>query len=403
MLFTTIKGGVSLRRVYFFIFILVMSIMLSGCGEEEQAEQPQIVAVKAIKVSRQDVPIKYEYPGQLLGVQDVEVHSRLSGSIMEKYFKSGDTVQAGQALYRIDSRQYETDVIEAEANLHKAEAELRNAQDNLARNEMLFQNNAVSAQTVSNQRATVNADIATVESYQAALRKARETLDDVIVYAPISGKLSVDDVAVGTYATAGTTKLVTIGSLDPIYAQFSVSETEYLNLLRKSVEAGTFEQDMQAPMPKIKIILSNGREYPAEGDVVAVDRGMTDNSNSLTLRAAVPNPYGVLLPGMFARVRVLNVTEKNALIVPQRAVQQLLNENFVLVVDKDGKSLSKNVVIGEKVGSYYIVRKGLNSDDVVVVEGLTNLQSGMELDVTMVTAKDMGFSLEESSDIVDKS
>ena len=88
---------------------------MGGCGEEEPAEPPEIVSVKAIKVSRQDVPIKYEYPGQLKGIQDVEVHSRLSGSIMEKYFKSGDTVQAGQALYRIDSRQYETEVIETQA------------------------------------------------------------------------------------------------------------------------------------------------------------------------------------------------------------------------------------------------------------------------------------------------
>lgn len=392
-----------MRKVYFFAFILVVSIIFAGCGEEEQELPPQKAAVKAMKLSRQDVTVKYEYPGQLQGIQDVEVHSRLSGSIMEKYFKSGDTVRAGDALYRIDSRQYETAIIEAQANLHKAEAELRNAQEDLARDEMLFQNKAVSAQTVANQKATVESDIATVESYQAALRKARETLDDTIVYAPIDGKLSVDDVAVGTYATAGTTKLVTIGSLNPIYVQFSVSETEYLNLLRKSAEAGTIEQDMQGPMPQIKIILSNGKEYPLVGDIVAVDRGMTDNSSSLTLKASVPNPYEVLLPGMFARVRVLDTVEKDTLIVPQRAVQQLLDENFVLVVDKDNKSVSKKVVLGEKVGSYYIVKKGLDSNDIVIVEGLVTLQSGQELEVTMVTADEMGFSLSDSEELVDKS
>lgn len=385
------------------VVILGVSLIFAGCGEEEQEMMPQKAAVKAMKLSKQDVTVKYEYPGQLKGVQDVEVHSRLSGSIMEKYFNSGDTVRAGDALYRIDSRQYETEILEAEANLHKAEAELRNAQDNLYRNEMLLQSDAISAQTVSNQRATVEADLATVESYKAALRKAQENLDDTIVYAPINGKLSVDDVAVGTYANAGTTKLVTIGSLNPIYVQFSVSENEYLNLLRKSMEAGTFEEDMEAPPPKIKIVLSNGKEYPAEGEIVAVDRGMTDNSSSLTLKAAVPNPYELLLPGMFARVRVLGMTEKNALIVPQRAVQQLLDENFVLVVDKDNKSLSKKIVLGEKVGSYYIVKKGLNSDDVVIVEGLTTLKSGQELEVTTVTADEMGFSLNESDELVDKS
>lgn len=392
-----------MRKVYFFAFILVVSIIFTGCGEDEQELPPQKIAVKAMKISRQDVTVKYEYPGQLKGIQDVEVHSRLSGSIMEKYFNSGDTVRAGDALYRIDSRQYETEILEAEANLHKAEAELRNAQEDLDRDEMLYESKAISAKTVSNQKAIVESDIATVESYKAALRKARENLDDTIVYAPINGKLSVDDVAVGTYATAGTTKLVTIGSLDPIYVQFSVSENEYLNLLRDSMEAGTFEEDMEDPMPKIKIILSNGQEYPAEGDIVAIDRGMTDNSSSLMLKASVPNPYEVLLPGMFARVRILDMTEKNALIVPQRAVQQLLDENFVLVVDKDNKSALKKVVLGEKVGSYYIVKKGLDSDDVVIVEGLTTLQSGQEVEFTMVTADEMGFSLNESNDLVDKS
>jgi membrane fusion protein (multidrug efflux system) len=106
---------------------------------------------------------------------------------------------------------------------------------------------------------------------------------------------------------------------------------------------------------------------------------------------------------MFARVQFLGIKEDNTVIVPQRAVQQLLEENFVLTVGSDGKSVSKNVVLGEKVGSYYIVKKGLNSDDIVIVEGLTNLHSGTDLDVTMVTAKEMGFSLNESNDIVNKS
>ena len=249
--------------------------MLTGCGgEEEQAPPPQTVAVKAMKISRQDVPITYDYPGQLKEAEEVEVHSRLSGSVVEKYFNSGDTVRAGDALYRIDSRQYETEVLEAEANLHKAEAELQNSRENLARDEMLYENKAASEKTVTNQRAAVAANAATVESYKAALRKSRENLDDTIVYAPMNGKLSVDDVSVGTYATAGSTKLVTIGSLNPIYVQFSISEAEYLNILNKAAENGTLEQEDNYAMPKIKLILSNGKEYPSVGSIIAVDRGM---------------------------------------------------------------------------------------------------------------------------------
>lgn len=387
------------------IFIIGLSVMLAGCGEEEQAPPPpQKVAVKAIKVLKQDVPINYEYPGQLKGTEEVEVHSRLSGNIIEKYFQSGDTVRAGAALYRIDSRQYESDVIEAEANLHKAEAELKNSQVDLTRYEMLLENNAISEQEVTTQKATVAAYAATLESCRAALRKAQENLDDSVVLAPMDGKLSVDDVAVGTYAVAGSTKLVTIGSLDPIYVQFSISETEYLNILTKAEETGTFDQEnSQEDFPKIKLILSNGKEYPPIGDIIAVDRAMNDNSNSLTIKAVISNSAGVLLPGMFARARLLNITEKGALIVPQRAVQQLLDESFVLVVDKNNKSVSKNVVLGEKVGSYYIVKKGLHPDDVVIVEGLTHLRSGSDLDVTMVTPAEMGFTVKEADQLVDKS
>ena len=381
---------------------LMTSMIFAGCGGDEQASSGK-TPVKAMKVLQQDAPVSYSYPGQLKGTDDVEVHSRVSGSIMEKYFKGGDTVVAGQPLYRIDSRQYESAVIEAEANLHKAESNLRKSQDDLYRDEVLFNDKAISEQSLFNQREDVKANIATVDSERAAVRKAQENLDDTIVYAPMSGRVSVDDVAVGTYATAGSTKLVSIGSLDPIYAQFSVSETEYLNILSKAMEEGTLEQgDAQGP-PPVNITLSNGSVYPLKGKITAADRSFNDNSGSLTIKALFSNPYAVLLPGMFVRVNILDIVANNAILVPQRSVQQLLEESFVLVVGDDGKSVSKKVVLGEKVGSYYIVKSGLTKDDTVIVDGLTNLQSGKDLNVTMVTADEMGFSLKESTDVVNKS
>lgn len=381
---------------------MIMNVLLTGCGGEQEAPK-QKVAVKAMKVLKQDVQISYSYPGQLRGTDEVEVHSRISGSIMEKYFKGGDEIHVGDPLFRIDSRQYESALIEAEANLHKSEAVLRNAQEDLARNEMLFANKAISEQTVTNQRATVEGDMATVDSYQAAVQKARENLDDSIVYAPMNGRTSVDDVAVGTYATAGSTNLVTIGSVDPIYAKFSISETEYLNILAKYMESEGMGQTQIDEAPRVRLYLTNGQEYPLVGKIVAVDRAFSNNSGSLTIQALFSNPQSVLLPGMFARVRFDGVKANNAILVPQRSVQQLLDENFVLVVGDDGKSATKKVVLGEKVGSYYIVKQGLTPDDTVIVDGLTSLQSGQELDVTMVTSADMGFSTEESKDIVDKS
>ena len=380
---------------------LMTSILFAGCGGEAD-NQAQKTPVKAMKVLQQDVPISYSYPGHLTGVDEVTVHSRISGSVMEKYFKGGDEVHAGQPLFRIDSRQYEMEVLEAEANLHKAESDLRTAQDELDRDEMLFSDKAISEQSLVNQREDVAANRATVESKRAALQKARENLQDAIVYAPMDGQVSVDDVAVGTYATAGSTTLVTIGSHDPIYVQFNISETEYLNILAKYMEKKALGGAEMEP-PNVKVILSNGKEYPLEGKITAADRSFKDNSSALTIKAILPNPYAALLSGMFARVRFVGLTTPNAILVPQRAVQQLLDESFVLVVDENGKSLSKKVTLGEKVGSYYIIKEGLTKDDTVIVDGLTNLQSGKDLDVTMVTAQDMGFSFEESKDIVNES
>lgn len=382
--------------------ILGTSIIFSGCGQQEQAEQKN-TPVKAMKVIQQDTPIAYSYPGHLQGKEEVQVHARVSGSILEKYFSGGDFVYAGQPLYKLDSRQYETAVISAQAELSKAESNLRNAQEELGRYETLWKDRAVSEQTLTNKRADVEGYMATVAAERAAVRKAQENLDDTIVYAPMSGRVSVDDVAVGTYATAGTTTLVTVGTMDPINVQFSVSETEYLNLLAEAMETGVDIRNDNTPMPRIKISLSNGKDYPYVGDIVAADRALSTNAGSLTIRATIANPQGILLPGMFVQVRLVGTKTMNAMLVPQRAVQQLLDESFVLVVGENGKSISKNVKVGEKVGSYYIIEKGLEPSDVVIVEGLTNLQAGQGIDVTMVTPDEMGFSITESKEITDKS
>ena len=381
---------------------LLASFFIGGCGSQEEQHAGK-AQVKAMKVLQQDTPVAYNYPGHLQGKEEVQVHARVSGSILEKYFNGGDYVYAGQPLYKLDSRQYETAVISAQAELSKAETNLRHAQEELGRYEVLWKDRAVSEQTLTDKRADVDGYKATVAATQAAVRKAQESLDDTIVYAPMSGRVSVDDVAVGTYATAGATNLVTIGTMDPINIQFSVSETEYLNLLAEAMETGADIRNDNTPLPRIKINLSNGKEYPYEGNIVTADRALSTNAGSLTIKATIPNPQGILLPGMFVQVHLVGVKTTNALLVPQRAVQQLLDEAFVLVVGEDGKSISKNVKVGEKVGSYYIIEKGLSPTDVVIVEGLTTLRAGQDIDVTMVTPEEMGFSTTESTEITDKS
>ena len=146
-------------------------------------------------------------------------------------------------------------------------------------------------------------------------------------------------------------------------------------------------------MHRVTITLSDGREYPFEGRIVETDRELANNTGSLTMKAIFPNQGGILMPGMFARVKMSGETVPNALLVPQRAVQQLLGKSFVMCVGEDGKSVAKTVELGTQVGSYYIINSGITAQDTIVVEGLTNLREGVDLAATEVTAGEMGFTL----------
>ena len=371
---------------------LAASALLAGCGGQKQQAAGGAAQVKTMKVLQQDTPVVSEYAGQIAGKDEVKVQSKVSGRVVEKYFHGGDFVQAGQPLYRIDSRQYESAVLQAQATLAQSQATLANAQTDLGRDQELLASDAISEQQVTTQQANVNAYSAAAAANQALLQKAQQDLSDTVVYAPMSGQVSVDDVAIGTFATAGNTNLVTIGTTDPVFVTFSISETEYLKF--RNIQQ---RQSGSGNGITVAIKLSDGTTYPLDGRIVQADRALTQNSGTLTVKALFGNPDGLLLPGMFARVKLTGETVPNAILVPQRAVQQLLDKTFVMVVGADGKSEARKIELGQQVGSYYIVKSGLSAEDTVVVEGLSSLTEGKELAVTMVTPEDMGFSFDEDT------
>ena len=382
----------------------VLSAMLAagvfaGCGGQQAQQGPQGTPVKAMKVLKQDTPLTSEYAGQVRGQDEVRILPRVSGAIVEKYVHGGQFVNEGQPLYRIDPRQYEAAVLSAQATLAQSQATLDNAKIDLQRDEELLASAAISEQTVTTQRARVNEYEAVVAANAALLQRAQDNLDDTVVYAPMYGRLDVNDVAVGTYATSGQTALVTVGTVDPVYVQFSISETEYLKYLGLGQKnaSGSGEGPIM-----VSITLTDGNMYPQKGRIVQADRALSENTGTLTMKALFPNPSGILLPGMFARVRLSGETVPNALLVPQRAIQQVLDKTFVLVVGDDGKSQARSVELGPKVGSYYIVTRGITESDNVIVEGLTKLQDGMDLQVTTVTPQEMGFTLEASPSVTDR-
>ena len=382
--------------------ICAAALLLTGCGGEDtesQASEDFPTRVKAIKVLQTDAPLNLSYSGQVVDRDEMQVQSKVSGSVVEKYVKGGQDVYEGQMLFKIDDRQYSSAVLQAEANLAKSKTALAKERVDLQRDEELWRANAISEQTLVNQRAAVESQVSEVEANEAMLQKAKDDLADTIVYAPMSGRLGIDDVPVGTLATAGSTPLATIGLVDPVFVQFAVSEQEYLRIARGMQED---ERSGRAqPNFKVSLTLADGSSYPYRGEFAEYDRTLGNETGTLTIRTTFRNPDSLLVPGMYARVEITGLKIPGALLVPERALQQLLGETMVIVAQSDNTSAVRKVTLGEKIGSYYVVKSGLKADDWVVVEGLTNLRDGMPLEVTQVTAKDMDFSFNPSAEVFD--
>ena len=372
---------------------IAVSLTVGGCGKKEQAaEDAAKTEVKAMQPIAYTTPMTGEFVAQMQGVEEVAIQSRVSGTIIEKYFHGGDTVTTGQPLYKLDSRQYEAAVDKAYADLAHAQTTLENARIDLARYMELAKTGDISEQTVATQQSNVHAYQAAANASAAVLQKAMEDLDDTVVYAPMDGQLSIDDVAIGTYAVAGATNLVSMGIPDPIYAQFSITENTYLRSIALDIGEGS--------LPTVSLTLDDGTGYPLPGQLVESDRAIETATGNLTIKALFPNPSGILMPGMFTRIKLTSTQNmEKALLVPQHAIQQLLDKEHVLVVGEDNKSVTRVVTLGAKVGDYYIVKDGIRPEDVIIVDGLTNLQGGKELDVTMVTPEEMGYSTTEKTSV----
>jgi membrane fusion protein (multidrug efflux system) len=367
----------------------VIGLIITGCGGTETMVQEKAVPIKAIKVIQQDVTRANEYAGQVQGKNEVKIQARVSGNIVEKMVSGGDVVKKGQPLFRIDSIQYESTLLSAQAQLVQAEANWENSRIDTERYQNLLNAAAISEQRLTTQKAAERQNEALVASYRALVKKAQDDVNSTLVVSPVDGRIDVNDVSVGTYVQAGSTTLVTMGGLDSVFVQFNMSENEYLSLRQVSqnhiANSGWGEDVM--------ITLSNGTVYPIKGKVTQADRSLANNSGTLTLKASFANPDGMLIPGMFARVKIPGIPVKNAVLVPQRAVQQVLDKSLVTVVNADNTAEPRSVILGEKVGSYYLVKEGLTVNDTVVVEGLTKVQEGMALDVTVVAPEELELSI----------
>lgn len=354
--------------------------MLTGCGAQKQAQKAP-VKVNVFKAIAENTPITAEYSGTVSALNQVAVQARVSGRIVEKYVEGGQYVEAGQPLYRIDSRPYSAALANAQATQAKSAADLANQQLQLERYRVLANEDAIAKQTLDTQESATRQSQAVVAANAALVQAAQDDLDDTIVRAPFSGKLSVDDLPVGTYVTAGQTALVTMTSENPVYVEFSLTEAEYLQLV-KSKKGNDWGSHL-------KLRLSDGSIYDQEGHVVQVNPQIGGSSGSLIIKAQFPNPNNVLIPGLYATVISDTQIQPNAILVPQRAVQQTLGKYFVSVIDGDGKAVQRPVTPGAVVGNYWVITSGIQAGDTVIVDGYQKANGAVSLETTELTKADI--------------
>ena len=359
-----------------FVPALLVCAAVAAC---KTAPPPPVVAPAVVvePVEVRDTPVQAEFTGQVRGGEDVEVRARVAGFLNSMHYREGSQVKKGDLLFTIDSKPFEATVARARADLAEAKARHNRTVIQVNRLKPLGAQNAVSQQDVDNAVATEEATRASVVAAEAALTSAEFDLGYTKVRSPITGTAGNRMVDVGSYVgSPQPTVLTVVSSLDTVRFDFTISESEYLALARAAAAEGRSGPRGDA---RLELILADGTVHPQKGRVTVVGRGVSAETGTLPLQASFPNPGGLLRPGQFGRVRLPISTQKNAIVIPQRAVQELQGTFNVFVVGADSVAQIREIKLANRTESGWVVSKGLEPADRIVVEGLQKVRPGTKV------------------------
>src|ERR1700736_5592408 len=357
--------------------VLVAAIGLSGCEREKTpalAAAPPQVFVETVQP--RDVPIIDEWIGTLDGSANVAIRARVQGYIQEIAFNEGSVVKQGDLLLRIDPRPYEAALEQAKAEVGQAIAEQQKAEQDEQRQTELFNKKIASQQDYANAVQANLAAKAKVEAARAALDQAQLNLNFATISSPLTGIVGRTDLSVGDYVAAGSTgaPVTTVSTVDPLQLAFSCSEKDYLEA------ADRIRAILAKPLDQREatgdLIRADGKVHPYKGRFLAADREVDAKTGTIRISAIFPNPGNILRPVQYSRVRVKIEERAGALLIPQRAVQELQGRNFVWVVDNANKVSQRKVTVGPRFGSDWLIEDGLKPGERIVVEGLQKIRDG---------------------------
>jgi membrane fusion protein (multidrug efflux system) len=389
----TSAGALLLGAVVFFF--------AGHSGAKPIAQTPPPPVVEAAPVEQRDVPIYGEWIGTLTGQVNADIKAQVTGYLLTQNYKEGSYVTKGQLLFEIDPRTFQAaldqakgQLAQAEAQLVQGEAQLATAEANELKSQLdvqkygpLAKADAVSKQDFDNAvqtnlankaqvqaaKAAISAAKAQIQANQAAVETATINLNFTRIVSPIDGIAGIAQAQVGDLVGTNTGTLTTISTLDPIRDYFSVSEQEYL-ALRKQFSGSNAEHW------KLQLILADGTTYSHPGEFYFADRQVNQNTGAIQLAARFANPGNVLRPGQYGKVRAIMRVQRNALLIPQAAVNEQQGSYVVYMVGSDGKVAVRKVQVAERTGTMWVIQDGLKTGERVVTEGQQNLKPGMPVE-----------------------
>ncbi len=358
---------------------------LAGCGKEAPKPAPNAVEVMALTIEPRDTPISAEYIAQAQSSQAVNIQARVSGFLDKRVYTEGAVVKAGQVLFKMDPKPFQTQVDAAAAALQRNQASLEVATANLNRTKPLAQQNALSQRDLDDATGQYEQAAAAVAQSKAQLDSAKLDLSYTTITSPVDGVTSYAAIAEGTYLSPQNNQLTTVSVLSPIWINFSLSENE-IQRVDNEVKKGLLRLPEDRNMV-VEIEQADGRLYPITGRITFADPSYNSQTGTFLIRATVDNPKGVLRPNQYVRARLKGAVRPNAILVPQRAVQQGGQGHFVWLVGKDGKAELRPVTVGDWYQESWFINEGLRAGDQVVVDGVMRLAQGAAVKATAYVPK----------------
>lgn len=363
---------------------LVLAGVLAACSDKTapaaSKTAPAPVKVGVITVQSESHTLTSALPGRTSASMSAEIRPQISGIVQKRLFTEGATVKAGQALYQIDPAPYQVAEASAKAALAKAQAQARTAQVNAQRNAELVQIDAISRQAYEESRASAQQTASDVAVAQAALQAARINLGYTRITAPIAGRTSLSTVTPGALVTANQAGvLTTIAQIDPVYVDITQSSTDLLQL-KRDLAQGRFERVGEGAA-RITLQLEDGSTYPHAGRLQFTGVNVNPGTGAVTLRAVVPNPDGVLMPGMYVQTLLPTGVSSDALLLPQQAVtRDIAGKASVLAVGAENKVERRPLEIDRAIGNRWMVSAGVAPGDTVIIDGFQRIKVGDTVD-----------------------